>query len=60
MEGLIVVPLILTENSGEGVRGGLYNIMSSILDRFSLRKWCDIQANMSVSKSVMRDARLMG
>lgn len=51
-DGLIVVLLIWTERLGAEARGG-GKIMSSVLDILSLRKWCDIQADMSVSKLVM-------
>lgn len=50
----MVLPLLLTEKSGEEARGG-GNIISSVLDKLSLRKWCDIHTDMSVSKLVMRE-----
>ena len=53
-DGLIVVPSILTERSGEEARGG-GKIISSVLDRLSLRKWCDIQTDISDSKIVIRE-----
>lgn len=48
-DGLIVVPLGFTEKAREGGCGG-GNILSSVLDRLSLMKWCNNQADMSVSK----------
>ena len=53
-DGLIVVPSILTERSGEGAYGG-GKIISSVLDRLSLRKWCDIQTDISDSKLMIRE-----
>lgn len=50
----MVALLILMEKSWRGARAG-GNINSSVLERFSLRKWCDIHADMSVSKLVMRE-----
>lgn len=44
----MAVPSILTKKSGEKAHVG-GNIMSSILDRLSLKKCCDIQADMSVN-----------
>ena len=51
-DGLMVVPSILTEKSGEEARGG-GKIISLVLDRLSLRKWCDIQTDISDSKLVI-------
>lgn len=49
---MLVVSSIVTEQSGEGARGE-GNIMGSVWDRLSFRKWCDIQINRSVSRLVM-------
>ena len=50
----MVVLLILMAKSGGGARAG-GKMMSSVLERLSLRKWCDIHADMSVSKLVMQE-----
>ena len=34
---------------------GEEKIISSVLDRLSLRKWCDIQTDISDSKLVIRE-----
>lgn len=44
------MPLILREVRGTGTWGRKYYELGFIV---SLRKWCDIQADISVSKSVM-------
>ncbi|CAI9560346.1 unnamed protein product, partial [Staurois parvus] len=52
--GLMVALLDVMEKSmGGGVRAG-GKTRNSVLERFNLRKWSDIQSDMSLSRCVIR------
>ncbi|CAI9621913.1 unnamed protein product [Staurois parvus] len=51
--GLMVVLDVMEKSMGGGVRAG-GKTRNSVLERLSLRKWSDIQSDMSLSRCVIR------
>lgn len=45
--------LILIEKLGYWDGGAGEHMISSVLERMSLNKWCDVHTHMSISKLVM-------